>query len=89
MISHHRLESAAAGRTTDKLAQFFWACFWVCRKHKRARRRVFTVALAEQNIQRVLADADQVAVLTAGRLAYCGPADQAAEQADLAKLLLS
>jgi len=48
-----------------------------------------TVLLVEQNIQRVLADADQVAVLTAGRLAYCGPADQAATQADLAKLLLS
>lgn len=48
-----------------------------------------TVLLVEQNIQRVLADADQVAVLTAGRLAYWGPADQAAGQADLAKLLLS
>ena len=48
-----------------------------------------TVLLVEQNIQRVLADADQVAVLTAGRLAYFGPADQAAAQTDLAKLLLS
>lgn len=53
------------------------------------KARGLTVLLVEQNIQRVLADADQVAVLTAGRLAYCGPADQAAEQADLAKLLLS
>ena len=53
------------------------------------KRTGLTVLLVEQNIQRVLSDADQVAVLTAGRLAYWGPADQAATQTDLAKLLLS
>lgn len=48
-----------------------------------------TVLLVEQNIQRVLADADHVAVLTAGRLAYQGPANEVSQRVDLAKLLLS
>jgi branched-chain amino acid transport system ATP-binding protein len=48
-----------------------------------------TVLLVEQNIQRVLADADQVAVLTAGRLACHGTAQEVSQHADLAKLLLS
>ena len=48
-----------------------------------------TVLLVEQNIQRVLADADQVAVLTAGRLACHGSAQEVSQHADLAKLLLS
>ena len=48
-----------------------------------------TVLLVEQNIQRVLADADQVAVLTAGHLAHCGPASEVARHADLATMLLS
>lgn len=48
-----------------------------------------TVLLVEQNIQRVLADADQVAVLTAGRLACHGTAQEVSQNADLAKLLLS
>jgi ABC-type branched-subunit amino acid transport system ATPase component len=37
----------------------------------------------------VLADADQVAVLTAGRLAFCGSAREVASHPDLAALLLS
>lgn len=53
------------------------------------KARGLTVLLVEQNIHRVLADADQVAVLTAGRLAYFGPADQVTTQTDLAQLLLS
>ena len=48
-----------------------------------------TVLLVEQNIQRVLADADQVVVLTAGRVAYAGPAHEAAQRSDLANMLLS
>lgn len=53
------------------------------------KNKGLTVLLVEQNIQRVLADADQVAVLTAGRLAYHGPADEVGQRTDLAKLLLS
>ena len=53
------------------------------------KRQGLTVLLVEQNIQRVLADADHVAVLTAGRLAYQGPAHEVSQRADLAKLLLS
>jgi branched-chain amino acid transport system ATP-binding protein len=53
------------------------------------KRQGLTVLLVEQNIQRVLADADQVAVLTAGRLAYCGSARDVASHPDLAALLLS
>ncbi len=47
-----------------------------------------TVLLVEQNVQRVLADADRVAILTAGRLAYCGTAREAAGRDDLAAMLL-
>jgi branched-chain amino acid transport system ATP-binding protein len=53
------------------------------------KRQGLTVLLVEQNIQRVLADADQVAVLTAGRLAFCGSAREVASHPDLAALLLS
>ncbi len=53
------------------------------------KSRGLTVLLVEQNIHRVLADADQVAVLTAGRLAWKGPAAQAAQHPDLSGLLLS
>ena len=53
------------------------------------KARGLTVLLVEQNIQRVLADADQVAVLTAGQLVHCGPASEVASHADLATLLLS
>jgi branched-chain amino acid transport system ATP-binding protein len=48
-----------------------------------------TVLLVEQNIGRVLSEADQVAVLTAGRLAWSGPAAQARDREDLGRLLLS
>jgi branched-chain amino acid transport system ATP-binding protein len=47
-----------------------------------------TVLLVEQNIQRVLVDADWVAVLTAGRLAHCGPAAEVGSHKDLASMLL-
>lgn len=53
------------------------------------KQQGLTVLLVEQNIQRVLADADQVAVLTAGRLAYHGPAKEVSQHTDLAQLLLS
>lgn len=47
-----------------------------------------TVLLVEQNIERALANADHVAVLTAGRLALSGPASEVAARDDLATLLL-
>jgi branched-chain amino acid transport system ATP-binding protein len=48
-----------------------------------------TVLLVEQNIQRVLHEADYVAVMSAGQLAYQGTASQVAQHPDLTKLLLS